>query len=76
MPAAGSMSVTEVSASGQHLDLDLQDSDGKDRLQIGTYTGQRGRRHCSTCQCKRKLAVRRRMKSGQVAGPDHIPVEV
>lgn len=41
MPAAGSMSVTEVSASGQHLDLDLQDSDGKDRLQIGTYTGQR-----------------------------------
>ncbi|XP_014192989.1 UPF0575 protein C19orf67 homolog [Haplochromis burtoni] len=33
------MSVTEVSASGQHLDLDLQDSNGKDRLQIGTYTG-------------------------------------
>lgn len=40
MPAAGNMSVTEVSASGQHLDLDLQDSNGKDRLQIGTYTGQ------------------------------------
>ncbi|XP_031583724.1 UPF0575 protein C19orf67 homolog [Oreochromis aureus] len=33
------MSITEVSASGQHLDLDLQDSNGKDRLQIGTYAG-------------------------------------